>query len=290
MRSINKTEKINKDADRVAVEFSGKNVTPYGGLGLFYKFNKKLGVEGILDKVKPYPVNEGDRPPKGVGKKIMSLVYGMACGLERPSDTEVLKRDKVAQTLIGYEDYPDQSTFSRFFTSFRVTGSKEIGEKDSQLLLRVRNKFRDWGKLTLDMDSHVRTVYGNQQRAKVGYNPKKPGRKSYHPLFCFIGETRDFLTGIFRSGDKYTSNGADELLKECLRLIGKSFYQLYLRADSGFYSYGFLRCLVQLGIKYAIAAKLYKPIQMKLGGLEYRAIGGGVEEAEFEYPLTQGKK
>jgi hypothetical protein len=290
MRSINKPEKINKDADSLLVEFSGKNVTPYGGLGLLYKFNEKLGVEGILDKVKPYPVKEGDRPPKGVGKKIMSLVYGMACGLERPSDTEVLKRDKVAQTLIGYEDYPDQSTFSRFFTSFRVKGSKEIGEKNSQLLLEVRNDFRGWDKLTLDMDSHVRTVYGNQQRAKVGYNPKKPGRKSYHPLFCFIGETRDFLMGKFRSGDEYTSNGADELLKECLQLIGKSSYQLYLRADSGFYSYGFLSCLVQRGIKYAIAAKLYQPIQMKLGGLKYRDIGWGVEVAEFEYPLTQGKK
>jgi hypothetical protein len=286
MRSINKTEKINKDADRITVEFSGKNITSYGGLGLLYKFNKKLGVEGILDKVKPYPVTEGDRAPKGVGKKIMSLVYGMACGLERPSDTEVLKRDKVAQTLIGYGDYPDQSTFSRFLKCFTVPGAKEIGEKDSQLLLRVRNNFLGRGKLTLDMDSHVRTVYGKQQRAKVGYNPKKPGRKSYHPLFCFIGETRDFLTGRFRPGDKYTSNG----LKECLRLIGTSIYQLYLRADSGFYSYEFLRFLVQLGIKYAIAAKLYNTIQMRLGGLEYRAIGGGVEVAEFEYCLTQGKK
>ena len=140
------------------------------------------------------------------------------------------------------------------------------------------------------MDSHVRMVYGNQQRAKVGYNPKKPGRKSYHPLFCFIGETRDFLAGRFRSGNKYTSNGDIELLKECIRLIGPSVFQLYLRADSGFYSYEFLSFLVKIGIKYAIAVKLYKPIQMKLGGLEYRDIGSGVEVAEFEYCLTQDKK
>ena len=290
MRSINKTEKINKDADRVVVEFSGKNITSYGGLGLLYKFNQKLGVERIIGEVNPFQVDKGERVLKGVGKKIMSLVYGMACGLERPSDTEVLKRDKVAQTLIGYEDYPDQSTFSRFLKSFTVTGAKDIGEKNSQLLLRVRNKFRGWGKLTIDMDSHIKTVYGNQQRAKVGYNPKKPGRKSYHPLFCFIGETRDFLTGRFRPGDKYTSNGAIELFKECLQLIGSSIYQLYLRADSGFYSYEFLRFLVKLGVKYAIAVKLYKPIQMKLGGLEYRDIGWGVEVGEFEYCLTQGKK
>jgi len=51
--------------------------------------------------------------------------------------------------------------------------------------------------MTLDMDSHVTAVHGKQQRAKVGYNPKKPGRKNYHPLPCFVGEARDFLWGRF---------------------------------------------------------------------------------------------
>ena len=71
----------------------------------------------------------------------------------------------------------------------------------------MRTDFKDYARLTLDMDSHVETVYGNQQRAKAGYNPKKPGRKGFHPLFCFIGETRDFLWGKFRPGNRYTGQG-----------------------------------------------------------------------------------
>ena len=140
------------------------------------------------------------------------------------------------------------------------------------------------------MDSHVKTVYGNQQRAKVGYNPKKPGRKSYHPLFCFIGETRDFLLGQFRAGNKYTSNGDIQLLKRCLELLPRHIRQLYLRADSGFYSFEFLQFLERHLIKFAVVAKLYNTIQSQLGGLDYRAIGGGVEVAEFEYSLTKGKE
>ncbi len=77
MRSINKTEKINKDTDRVDVEFSAKNTTPYGGLGLFHKFNRESGIEKILDKVNPLQMGEAGEGPKGVGKKIMSLVYGV---------------------------------------------------------------------------------------------------------------------------------------------------------------------------------------------------------------------
>ena len=36
-----------------------------------------------------------------------------------------------------------------------------------------------------DLDTAVLTVYGRQQRAAVGFNPKKRGRPSYVPLLCF---------------------------------------------------------------------------------------------------------
>ena len=137
MRIIDKTQKINNTADRVGVEFSAKNITTFGGLGLFHRFNRKLGIEKNLDAINPSQIDEAGKEPKGVGKKIMALVYGLVCGLERPSDTEVLKRDKVVQTVIGSQGYPDQSTFSRFLKSFTVAGTKEIGEINSQALLRV---------------------------------------------------------------------------------------------------------------------------------------------------------
>ena len=185
----------------------------------------------------------------------MSLIHGLVCGLERPSDTEVLRQDKVFQRVIGYKDYPHQTTFSRFLKALSVPAAKQIGDKGVQLLLRVRNDFRGYFKLTLDLDSHVKTVFGKQQRAKVGYNPKKPGRKSYHPLFCFIGETRDFLLGKFRPGNTNSSSGAIQFLKACLRLIPKWVMQLYVRAESGFYSFEFLNFLEKVRVKYAVAVR-----------------------------------
>ena len=35
--------------------------------------------------------------------------------------------------------------------------------------------------------------------------PKKRGRPSYHPLMCFIGETRDYLGGVLRAGNRTSS-------------------------------------------------------------------------------------
>jgi hypothetical protein len=39
-----------------------------------------------------------------------------------------------------------------------------------------------------------------------------------------------------------------------------------------------------------VVAKLYSTIQAQLCGLDYRAIGGGIEVGEFEHSLTQGKE
>lgn len=137
MDSINKREKRNKG--EVRVEFSGKNITPYGGLGLFHKFSRKLGVEKALDRDNNIGIDEGEY---GIGRKIMSLVYGLVCGLEHPSDTKVLQKDKVFQTIIGYNGYPDQSILSRFLKLFSVSGANEIGVQNSRMLLRVRHKLR----------------------------------------------------------------------------------------------------------------------------------------------------
>jgi len=85
----------------------------------------------------------------------------------------------------------------------------------------------------------------------VGYNPKKPGRSSFHPLFCFIGETRDFLHGMFRTGKAHTSRGVKKFIYECLKMIPDRIGEIYLRADSGFYDSDFMDYLEKKGSPYA---------------------------------------
>ena len=47
------------------------------------------------------------------------------------------------------------------------------------------------GGLALDFDSTVMTRYGLKQDGAVkGYNPKKSGRNSHHPLLAFVAVTQ----------------------------------------------------------------------------------------------------
>jgi DDE family transposase len=112
---------------------------------------------------------------------LVSLLYAVILDMKRHSDTLILRLDKVFQKIAGLDDYPVQSTISRFLKRFRFDTTKGIAKGNHSLLMKARKDFKGWHKITLDLDAHVRTDYGNQQGASVGYNPKKPGRRSFHP-------------------------------------------------------------------------------------------------------------
>jgi len=283
MSRITVNEKVINSSE-VETRFAGKNLTSIGGMKLFHKFVQRLGVEEALEQSIKLPRREGRYKR---GRVLVSLLYALVLDLNRLSDTALLQVDRVFQRLVGFEGYPHQSTFSRFLKLFTVPIAQKIGETNVSMLGKVRDGFKDYARLTLDMDSHVETVYGNQQRAKAGYNPKKPGRKSFHPLLCFIGETRDFLWGRFRSGNRYTAQGAMRFLRECLERVPGEVKEIFLRADSGFFDDKFLSKVERREVKYAVAAKLYSTIQVMLAGVGYRDIGDGVEVGEFFY---QGHK
>lgn len=283
----NKKPGKSQEKNEVKIEFSGKNLTYFGGMKLFGRFVKKLGVEKALDRE---VVLERRESRYSVGRIFLSLIYGMVLDLHRLSDTIVLRVDKVFLKIVRFSEYPHQTTFTRFLEKFTVPIARKIGEVNVGLLLKVRGDFKETKKeITFDLDSHVKTVYGHQQRAQVGYNPKKPGRKSYHPIFCFIGETRDFLWGRFRSGKSYSAKGSIRFLRECLSLL-KWVGEFFVRGDSAFYDDKFLRYVEEKGGKYAIAVKLYRSIQARLGGVKYVSIGGGKEAGEFWYQAEDWRK
>jgi hypothetical protein len=244
------------------------------------KFLRRLKVEKEFESAITIEKRESKF---SVAEMLVSLLYTVILDIRRQSDTLMLRLDKSFQKIAGLDDYPVQSTISRFLKSFRVETAKGIANVNHSLLMKARRDFEGWHKITLDLDSHVRTAYGHQQRASVGYNPKKPGRPSFHPLFCFIGGTRDFLHGIFRTGKAHSCRGVKRFVDECLKKIPEGIREIFLRADSGFYDGDFLNYLEMRRVLYAIVVKLYPWIQIELVGLKYRDIGGGLSVAEMQY-------
>lgn len=161
-------------------------------------------------------------------------------------------------------------------------------------------RFRDGLKapmtITLDLDSHVTTVYGSQQRAGAGYNPKKKGRKSYHPLLCFIGETRDYMGGLLRSGKRHTSYNAVQFLKGIMKKLPSHMEKIRLRADSGFFSLDMIEFLVRKTIDLTVVVPMQPWVHLSAQAerkirhiRDWRNIDRGLQTAECEYVITKDK-
>jgi hypothetical protein len=263
-------------------EFTGKNLTRFGGSSLIRRFFERHRVkEQINNRVKV----AGRRKSKySIGKMFVGCLYGMFLGYHRPGQMDVLVADKVFQRVAGLISFPVQSTISRFLRSLKVSVAREIARFNFDLLVKFRVGFKELQSITLDLDSHVSPVYGNQQRAGLGYNPKKKGRKSYHPLLCFIGETRDYIAGLFRSGKHHSSYNAVKFLKGVIEKLPSHIKHIRLRADGGFFSREMLKFLLKKEIEFYIVVPIQPWVQKKIKQMrDWKDIGGGVQTGECEY-------
>jgi hypothetical protein len=136
----------------------------------------------------------------------------------------------------------------------------------------------------LTFDSTVITRYEDQQGANKGYNPKKRGRKSHHPIFAFLNKSRYVVNLWNRSGRASSGNGIVEFCNQTLeRLSGKISIKMIL-ADSGYYLAEFLDSLEEKSIDYVISAPMQQSLQHKIYQQEtWRDLGDGISLAEFMF-------
>ena len=143
-------------------------------------------------------------------------------------------------------------------------------------------------KLTLVMDSTVVVRYGKKQAgAERGYNPKKRGRPSHHPLVAFVRETGDCLGVRWRAGSAHTAEGAEEWLEELAgRLRGAGVRDITVRLDKGFFSREMVRTLERLGLSFLLKVPRHGWLSGYRGPWRFSAKGEAVFPGEELWTAT----
>ena len=129
------------------------------------------------------------------------------------------------------------------------------------------------------------TVFGKQEDAAVGYNPRYRGKRSYDPLLCIEANSSYLWDAELRPGNAATWDGAVEVLDTASRNVPPDIRQLRVRADAGF---GFDPVFVALDAQpaqYAVVARLTTGLKRLLPGLSYHSVNRQWEMAEFEHCL-----
>jgi hypothetical protein len=80
---------------------------------------------------------------------------------------------------------PPQCTSWRFLASLHLGIARQLLEVQRRMRERVGEAAQvDLAAVTLDTDTTVHTLFGNQMGGRKGYNPKNKGKKSYQPILA----------------------------------------------------------------------------------------------------------
>jgi len=254
------------------IAYSDKKVSPFGGMKLLKEFMDRTDIMKHLGEVPlPHPMSNAGFDPSTI---VMGFWLSIFTGASRYIHADWLRYDTTLQEIFELKRLPSQATYSRFFHKFGW-------EKNNEVFPALQRKFLeqlDVGPLTIDLDSTVITRYGEQEVVAVGYNPKKPGRNSHHPLIAFISQTRMIANAWMRPGNTSALNNHEAFLEETFGDILKDKQVGLVRADSGFYSDTFLQWLEQRSLDYAIAVKFYENIKYSIGNItQWIKINDGID-------------
>jgi hypothetical protein len=269
---------------RLAITFGAKNLTHYGGVYLLHRFLSRIGFKAAVARHVTLPQRNHRY---SVGEMLLALLYPMILGLERLETTQLLRQNGVFQYLTGLPNYPEATTLRRFLLRAAPMALPKLRALHDRFLQRMTVQPRVPRRLIFDVDSTVLVVYGIQEQARIGYNPRKRGRPSYHPVLCFEGQSKDFWHGELRPGDAHTASGTLDLLTACFAKIPAGVRLTIVRADKGFYDHKLVEWLEARRARFVIVARLTPPIKRKLPHLRYVSPSRGVEVAEFRYQPTR---
>jgi len=265
----------------VSIEMSRKKLTGNAGLVPVGKFVKKLGLASLFET--RISIQRGANAVYSVADTLLLTLLSVVAGGSHLSHVGLLREDGLLRTIFEWGRFPVNTTLGRIFRRFTPKHCAELAEVDRNARQKVWG--RKWfPRLTLEFDSSVKGVFGHQEGAEKGFNPKKKGQRSYHPLLCFVAETRECLHNWFRCGNAYSANGSAEFMRECLARLPQRFGRLFGRGDSAFFNGALLDVLEEVGMLYAIKAS-FKGMTTLLAKQSWEALKNrpGWEACAFRY-------
>ncbi len=276
-----------KTPTNIEVKFANIRLTHYGGAYLLHQFFQYLALRREMSAYVRLPKRN---TIYYTSELLMTLIYPIILGLQRIETTQFLKYNGLFRFLTGLPSHPDVTTIRRFLNRLGHHGLPALIHLHDRYRKRLIDAPTPLSKFYVDCDTTVLTVYGQQEKARKGYNPKKRGRRSYQPIFCFEGQTGDCWTGELYSGDMHPVSVIIPVLEKAMTKLPRTVRKKFFRGDKAFFDKKLVNFLEIHRFRYAIVARLTPPVKHRLPGLKYQRASSQISVAEFAYEPHQWQK
>src|SRR5437763_1389863 len=280
----------NRIGSATPYDFASRNLTAYGGL---------LPVATMLEKLEFQQLVEETLTVKRVTRAmsmyqfVLAMVLAVYVGFSRLHHVRFLKREPMLTGILKVLRLPPQCTFWRFLASLHLGVPRQLLEVQRRMRERVWEAAHvQLATVTLAPDPTVHTLFGNQMGGRKSYNPKNKGKKSYQPILTFLAETREYISGELRNGDRPTGAQIARHLESVFAALPAQTKAIYGRADSGFYCWDAVEAYQKRGVQFIISAQKTSRLVDQLKAAEWKRSPrtDADDQCEFAYqPQGWGK-
>jgi Transposase DDE domain group 1 len=234
-------------------DFSARNLTAYGGLLPVATMLEKLGFQQLIEETLTIRRRTRAMP---VYRFVLGMVLVLYVGFSRLNHLRFVEREPMLTGILKVLRVPPQCTFWRFLASLHLSVAGQLLRVQKVLRQRVWQAAHvDLKTITLDTDTTVNTLFGHQMGGRKGYNPKNKGKKSYQPILTFLAETREYIAGELRNGDRPTGAQIARHLESVFAALPEGVEKMYARADSGFYCAEAVEAYEKAGVQFIVSAR-----------------------------------
>jgi len=268
----------------IKIACNNTGLTHYGGILFFQEFLRMLQFRRFLTQRVPDFRSHHDY---SLSQMTLAVMYPIVLGLDRLENASLLRSDTTFHYLTGLPNYPDPQSLRRFLLHAPPEWRQQLHRFNDRLLRRFIHQPEHRSRLILDLDSTVVTVFGHQQGAEIGYNPRYRGKRSYDPLLCLEANSSFLWDTELRCGDAGTWAGSAGVLAGCFLSLPSDIREVRVRADAGFGYNPVLETLEQGGAQYAVVARMTSSLKRVLSGLRYQRLNPEWEIAECEHRVAE---
>lgn len=205
----------------------GAQATPHGQIVYFAEL---LATAGIFDNwVKACPLHYTSPNASRVRDVLGTLMLGILSGSKRYAHLAGIRGDQVAAQALGLSKIVSEDSVRRALGAIEAEAAQQWMHKALQDSV-IDALDRSW---ILDLDTTIKSVYGHQEGAEIGYNPHKPGRPSHALHTYWVGNLRLVLEMQLHSGKAHTSGHGKAGLSQLLDELGDRGPAL-VRGDCGY--------------------------------------------------------
>jgi Transposase DDE domain group 1 len=250
-----KARKINAST---GYETCTEQLSPFGGLLALIKFFDLVNFHKIFD----FAYQPTSREPKlGHYSMMVGILMLLFIGFNRIWHFVYIRLDAMLCGFFNVTRLPVASTFWRYVDNMGINQGKSLLNVMSILRERVWQlcDFQFY-QIRINIDTTVKTVYGQQQGARKGHNTKHRGKEGLRPILCFIEETREYLLGKLRKGTTVDGKEAAKFIAGIKQHLPGCVQDVLLRADGEFLSWKSVKAALDAGFQFIIANRGCTPI------------------------------